>query len=158
MNFVFIIFLTAICGSMIGLYFYNRQKARLDYYYELMGLVNSIISDVRFKQDKLNIVFSNYLPTCKSALTNHITQYLEQQNTNLILSKHVLKKTELPRIERFFSSLGHTDSGTQLLELEGYKQEFEQDLKRVKAHHDKYGTTSIKLGFALGIGLGIMFI
>ncbi|MDR3022318.1 MAG: stage III sporulation protein AB [Clostridiales bacterium] len=159
MNFLFIIFLTAISGTMIGLFFYKRQKARLDYFYDLCGLINVLILDVRFRQDRLHAVMTEYLSDCKSELKNHIELFLSNVGKGeLNFSPNVLKKSELFRVNRFFLSLGRTDSGTQLLELDGYKMEFSQDLSKVKQRHDSYGTLFIKLGFALGLGVGILFV
>jgi len=177
MNFLYIIFLAAIGGTMIGLFFYKKQKARLDYFYDLVGLINSIISDVRFKQDKLVSVMTTYKNNIKSQLRSHIDEYIYSQQSlstanisssqssttyssqsSIKLSLQCLKKTELERVQRFFWSLGRTDADTQILELDGYKNEFEQDRIKTKAHSDRYGTLYLKLGFALGVGVGIMFV
>jgi hypothetical protein len=158
MDIFFVIFLTCVCGAMIGLYFYKRQKARLDYFVDLVGLINNIIVDVRYRQDKLRVVMTEYLQSCKSTLSYNIQQYLAQQDQVLQLSSQTLKKSELMRVQRFFVSLGSSDAGTQLMELDGYKAEFEQDLAKSKAHSDKYGTLYVKLGVALGIGVGILFV
>ena len=143
---------------MIGLFFFKKQKSRLNYFYDLVGLINSIYSDVRFRQDKLSTVMKNYLETCTSQLSLHISEYLSSPKGELQLSRQCLKVTELKRVERFFASLGRTDTNTQILELDGYKAEFDEDLKKAKAHNDKYGSLYLKLGLAVGLGLGIVFV
>jgi hypothetical protein len=158
MNALIIVFLGAAGGAMIGLYYYNRQRARLHYFYDLVSLIDRLISDVRFRQDKLTVVMSEYAATCNSSIMTHLSEYTQCAGGQLTLSRGVLTGPEHARIHKFFASLGYTDSGTQLLELDGHRVEFAGYLDAVKNKHNKYGTVYVKLGLALGIGVGILFV
>ncbi|MCL2599201.1 MAG: stage III sporulation protein AB, partial [Firmicutes bacterium] len=143
-------------GCLVGVYFYKRYKARCQFFVDIVGLIDALMIDVRYKQEGLPSILRDYQTAIKSELLKTISDYLAGRLEN---TKHtILTKQEMHKVKQFFLSLGRLDSDTQLLVLEGYKQEFVVLCSVAKEKFSKYGGTAIKLGFLLGMGVGILFL
>lgn len=156
MSGIIVIFVCGCAGCLIGVFFYKKYKERSAYFTDVVGLIETLVVDVRYRQDGLLMVLNNYKVGLKSDFSSTIESFL---NGNIGEQKiSVLNKIERKRVEKFFASLGRIDSDTQLLLLQGEKEEFTKLSTLAKEKFVKYGSMFIKLGFLLGIGIGILLI
>jgi len=153
-NKIIIIFVCACAGCLVGLFFYKRYKARNLYFADIVELIQTLIVDVRYRQDGLITVLREYQASIKSDFANTIECFLQGNIDSYKLS--LLKKAEIQKVIKFFNSLGKIDSGTQLLILNGQLEKFTKCSNNAKGLFAKYGSTFIKLGFLLGMGFGII--
>jgi len=150
---------SSCAGAMGGLYFSKRVKARAAYYEALVGFINQIISEIKFRKNPIKIIAEEYMKMKVSALNTHLTEYVQSPNpTSLQLSRGVLKPNELERVRLFLESLGTLDSETQILELEAHKEKFSLEAKKTLEHQQKFSGMYVKLGFFAGLALGIIIL
>lgn len=156
-----IICLCVVGCSMVGLKFNKDSAERVRYYENLLLLINNIISTVQFRQESLKSVLLQFTENNKSTLNTTIQEFLKHLDDNAVEfkpSKLKLKPDEMAQISDFFCSLGHSDSETQLFELNAYKNRFEEKKAFYAEKHKKFGGLFLKLSFMLGLALGILII
>lgn len=130
------------------------------YYDSLLAFVRTMQSQVSFRRDSLLCVVQKSCESCDGLMRtqlNEFAAYLSGGDAPK-LSRGSLKADEYDKVCEFFMGLGGSDGDTQLMELSGYRGEFDAMLTRQKERHGKYGGLYIKLGFLAGLAAGIMII
>ena len=151
--------LSMVAGTMGGLILSKRLSRRAEYFDALLNLNNLIISEVKFRKSTTKAILSEFVKTSNSPLNSTLNEYILCGDiSKLTISKGVLTKAEAAEIKKFLLSLGTADSVTQIFELENYKVKFIQMKEAAFEKRKKYGGMYVKLGFLLGIAIGIIII
>ena len=95
----------------------------------------------------------------ESPFSKNLAEFADAPDPKTVrLTKGVLKQAEIPEVQGFLSSLGSLDSDTQIFELEVYKEKFSAASAAAAEKSDKLSAMYIKLGFFLGLALGIVLL
>ena len=125
---LFLLFSVTVLGTVSGLFFSKKLTRRRRYFEELILLINSLISDFRFKQSSVCDLLSSFTG-------NEIKPTVNE-----------------------FSVLGTYDLDTQVFVLDNYKLKAEEFYAAAKDKEERYGKTTVKLGFLLGLAVGIVLL
>lgn len=154
-----IVSLCITAGTMTGAVFSKRLKSRACYFDELLGLVNRIMAEVKFRKNTTKSILTEFCKECTSPLVGHLTEYLNCTDYSALkLSKSILTNDETEEVRKLLLSLGTSDSTTQLFELENSRLKVSQMLVTAEEKRKKLGGTYIKLGFFAGLTLGIIIL
>lgn len=153
-----IIFLCITAATMVGFSLSKKCKQREKYFEEILLLINTLICDMKFRKDSLKILLSGFCAEKNNKLKVNILEYIDyiDSKKELNLSKGNLSVSEFENIKTFFTCLGTSDADTQIYELENYKQRFSDYYTLAKEKNTKYGGLYIKLGFLIGLAIGII--
>lgn len=156
-----IICLSVVSCSMLGLLLNKNSQRRVKYFENFNALILTLISEIKFRQESLKNILSNFNQNNSSDLSVNISEYLDflsGEKKELVLSKNKLTPKELEEVRNFFISLGTSDSDTQLFELDNFKQKFDLIYGEVSGKHKKNGGLYLKLSFLIGLSIGIIII
>ena len=146
-------------GAMTGLFFSKRLKARANYYKALVAFLNHIIAEVKFRRNPIKTVIREFMAFGETPLSKNLSEYLaEADPKNLKLSRGSLKQAELAEVKKLLSGLGASDADTQNFELEAEKAKFTPISETAAQHSAKYAASYVKVGFLLGLALGILIL
>jgi len=128
------------------------------YFKDLLDLTDRLISDIGFLQNPSDQIIKTF--ECKSVhLKKNIAEYLDfVDGKKLNLSLTVLSKRELAAIKDFFERLGTLDLDNQINELSAKRALFLQFYSVCQKRDSSFGKAYIKLGFLMGLAVGIMMI
>ena len=150
--------MAAAAGTMIGLACYKRGAEREKYFNDIVALAVSMICDIRFTQKDIVTLVNNFEPT-SSVMKCHIAEFGQGIATGkIVLSRHGLKESEFAAVNDLFLNLGRFDSETQIFQLEGARDKLKLCGERVAERNKKYGKIQIKLGFMIGLAVGILLL
>lgn len=158
-----IVFCAIVVGTMGGLALQKNQTRRTKYFRDFINLITVIIGEVKFRQAKIKDILSSFQAANQTPISAVITEYLTAMDTNQDLKNFLPAKTKLKDNERelvreFFVSLGTSDCQTEIFMLENFNMRFDEIYQMYEARDKKYGSLYIKLGFFVGLALGIILL
>ena len=152
-----LVIIASAAGTFGGMYLSRRLKTRAGYYAALGAFINHISSEVKFRKNPIKIIVADFLADNETPLSKNLSEYADAPDPiSAVLSRGVLKKTESAEVQKFLSSLGYLDSDTQVCELQLYKEKFAALSSDASEKSKKYAAMYVKLGFFLGLALGIV--
>ena len=150
---------SACSGALVGLFFLKRLKTRAQYFAAVNDFISHVSSEIKFRKNPLKQIVSDFLATNQTPFSKNLTEFnLANSPNELVLSKGVLKKTELEQVRLFLLSLGTLDSETQTLDLELQKEKFASIYEKKAKSKTQYSSMFVKLGFLAGLALGIIIL
>jgi len=151
---------SSVAGSFVGLFFSKRVKKKAAYYDALLDFIAHITSEVKFRKNSVRQICNNFLATSSDTPFNkNLLEFSEASNPfEIVLSRGVLKKSELVEVRQFLASIGTLDSETQIMELELAKEKFSTLSKKNNETKHKFSSMYVKLGFLAGLALGIILL
>ena len=155
---LFLLFSLTVLGTVSGLFFSKKLTRRRRYFEELILLINSLISDFRFKQSSVCDLLSSFTGNEIKPTVNEFIRYAKGEDRELKLSKQELSEREYGFVKEMFSVLGTYDLDTQVFVLDNYKLKAEEFYAAAKDKEERYGKTTVKLGFLLGLAVGIVLL
>ena len=157
--YILVLFTCTLAGTVVGNQIHKKYKVKRVYFEQFLALINLLISDFSFRQSKIKTLISNFEKSVGSEMKIHCNEFIKCiDGEKLTLSKLMLTPEEYTAVENFLSALGGFDLDTQLGQLNAYKVKFNEFYLLSKEREDKYGKPSVKLGFMLGLGCGILIL
>ena len=153
-----IVCLCVTASSMFGLMIVRHKQGRIKYFDSAVRLTEKLISDVSFRRENLVTVLSEFSSEDKSELKKHIDAFIKSPYENPVISGKLLKPEEKRLLKEYFSSLGVTDTQTQISELNSYKSRFEQIYNDENEKFKKSGSLSLKLSVLIGLAVGVLIL
>lgn len=148
--------LSSAGGLFVGLFFSNVLKSKRDFFGELMSFIDSVTSDITFRQDGVQKVACVFQLNCKSKLKGVLEQYVAAPQQYPAMS--FLSKGEKQIVGDFFLHLGKSDILTEKSELENAKRKIGELSVLYKTKCAKQGSMYIKLGLLAGLAVGILML
>lgn len=147
----------AIAGGFIGLAVSRRMSERRKYFEELICLINSLISDFRFRQTTVAELVGAYKGKATERNLGEFAAYAAGEKDALELSRGCLTAREHAFVSELFSEIGTYDLDTQVFVLDNYKQKADEFYSAAREREKKYGAAAVKLGLLAGAAVGLMF-
>lgn len=156
---LFLLVVVAVCSG-IGWKISNRISSRRKYFEDLILLLNTLISDMRFSQTNLSRLLVCACPT-KGKLKVSVDEfllYVDGKTNELTLSKLDLTDREYEFVKEMFSTLGRYDLDSQVYVLTEFKRKAEEFYSACKEEENKKGKASKKLGIMAGLAIGLILL
>ncbi len=131
-----------------------KYKNSFNFYESCLTFCNAFKGDLLYKKSKLE----DFLTLEYSSLDfiKMLKNYIQNQEINDY--PEYLKEDERLDIYNFLSSLGKTDSVSQLEVVDAFKSKFTLKLAEKNLEYKKYYSLSVKLGFVIGVAFMIMVV
>ena len=142
-----LLFMMTVTGTLIGVGLSKRLTGRRRYFEELISLINTLISDFKFKQSSVGILLSNFKAAAVKPAVDEFIAYASGDVKELRLPRQELTEREYNFVTELFSALGTYDLDTQVFVLDNYKLKAEEFYATAKEQECRYGRTYVKLGF-----------
>lgn len=159
---ILVVALCAALGTAAGYIIMKSYKRKTSYMSGLCALIGELKRNISYRRDAAASVAEGFSLSAESGLLKkHIDEYkafVAAKNGELILSRSFLSKDAYSSVCSFFTALGKTDEASQLDELEMYYKDFSERLAKASAESERYGALAVKLGFLLGLGVGVLFL
>lgn len=152
--------LCCAAGTAIGFYMMHSYKRGFVYYDSLVALLVELKQNISFRRDSVASVLGAYVCDSKP-LKKNIDEYLahiSNKSGELAISRGFLTRDAHADVVKLFSRLGGFDGDTQSGDLDMFISRFTALRDKAKEKFDKYGALSVKLGFLIGLGIGILFL
>ena len=151
-----LIALSCAAGLLVGAFFSNALKRKRDLFSELLAFIDSVASDITFRQEGIRSVASNFKSTCKSKLKNVLDEYEQAPDSIPLLS--FLPKNESKVVADFFCGIGKSDLITEKAELSNVRSTVEELNTKYKEKCSTRCAMFLKLGLLAGLALGLLII
>lgn len=156
-------FILAICaavGSVTGFIIMKAYKRKHGYLVGVCDMIGELKRNISFRKDSAVSILGSF-STDSAQLNKNIKEYIEfagAKDGELNISRGFLTASDHAKVRELFRSLGTSDGATQVDRLDEFSNVFNglRDAAAVKS--DKYGALSVKLGFLLGLGVGVLFL
>lgn len=151
---------TTIIGITVGWRYSYKLTQKRKYFESLRNMLSVVTAEISYRQTCISDLLAPYLND-DSLLSTHVSEfisYAKSANTTLELTKSFLNEREHNLVFEVFSLLGRYDLGTQLSILDGQKMRLNDFCRSAEADEQVKGKNSKKLGFLLGLTVGILFL
>ena len=155
---LFLLFLCVAVGTLCGYIVMMSYKKNLSYLDGVCGMIGALKQNLIYKKDSVPLVLGS-LPVSSSQLKKNIEEYIDftaGKSDKRIVSRGFLSKLTFNEVSELFFALGGSDEGTQTAQLDGFTVKFDNMRTEAERKYKKYGSVAVKLGFLLGLGVGIL--
>ena len=159
-NKLFIIAVCAAVGSLSGFMVMKAYKRKLDYLVGVCDMIGELKRNISYRNDSASSVLGAFRadsPHLKKNIDEYIA-FAAAKDGELEISKGFLSSSDHAKVKELFGALGASDGKSQMDRLDEFLNVFGglRDSAAVKS--DKYGALSVKRGFLLGLGVGVLFL
>ncbi len=157
---IFVIFICAAIGTAGGYSVMRAFKRNAAYLENVRAMIGALKRNISYRRDSVASVLGEYAaesPQLKKNIDEYIA-YVGEKDGKLTLSRGFLSAQAYKRVCELFSSLGKSDGGTQIGELEMFEKSFDELCSLASEKYTKYGPLAVKLGFLFGLGVGVLFL
>lgn len=155
---LFLLFLCVAVGTLCGYIVLLSYKKNYSYLDGVCGMISALKQNLIYKKDSVPLVLGG-MPVSSSQLKKNIDEYIDftaGKSDKRITSRGFLSKTAFDEVSELFGALGGSDEGTQTVQLDGFAARFECLRSEAERKYKKYGGVAVRLGFLLGLGLGVL--
>lgn len=147
-----LLFLFSVVGACAGVAACKVLRADRDYFAELVRLTDRLSFGIKCKNESVLEIMG------EAAVGGRLGKQIKAFVSASELPRLGLKKEIYSEVCSFFGALGLSDSAAQTEMLDGYAARFKVYREQYEANYTKYGALSVKLGFAIGLAIGILVI
>lgn len=155
---ILIVFVCAAVGTLAGYLVMLKYKRNSAYLEGVCAMIGELKRNISYRRDTVSSVLGA-LDIDSSLLKKNVSEYIEYAKGNTdkpAVSRGFLNKEAYARVCELFASLGRSDSKTQISELGMFADTFDKLSAKARHKSDKLGAVAVKLGFLLGLGVGIL--
>lgn len=159
-NKLFIIAVCAAVGSLSGFIVLKAYKRKLDYLVGVCDMIGELKRNISYRKDSASSVLGAF-STESLQLKKNIDEYIAfaaAKDGKLEISRGFLSSSDHAKVKELFGSLGVSDGKSQMDRLDEFSNVFSGLRDNAAVKSDKYGALSVKLGFLLGLGVGVLFL
>lgn len=155
---IVVVFLCAAIGTATGYAIMRTYKLKHEYLSELCSVIAELKHDVSYRCDGVVSVMRKSNIKNK-LLCKNIGEYIsfaEGKADGPHVSKGYLNDDAYKLSGDFFSSVGRSDGKSQMEELKMFGEKCTALCAVAEEKSKKIGVASVKLGFLIGLGIGIL--
>ncbi|MDE7463697.1 MAG: stage III sporulation protein AB [Clostridiales bacterium] len=159
-NKLFIIAICAAVGAATGFIIMKMYKRKHEYLVGVCDMIGELKRNISYRKDSAASVLSGFA-TDSAQLKKNIGEYIaytEAKDGELDISRGFLTTGDHAKIKELFGALGTSDGASQMDRLDSFTTLFSELRDKAAEKSDKYGALSVKLGFLLGLGVGVLFL
>lgn len=158
MGSVFLMFVSAAVGTFCGYMILLSYKRHYSYLDEMCTVISALKQNLSYKKDSVPVVLGG-LNIGNAQLKKNIQEYINfasGQSINKDISRGFLPQTTFDSTKELFDSIGNSDEGTQGARLDAHLSRFEKLRAAAEKKYKDIGGVAVKLGFLLGLGVGVL--
>ncbi|MDE6402068.1 MAG: stage III sporulation protein AB [Clostridiales bacterium] len=155
---ILIVFICVAVGTAAGYVVMCVYKRNFVYLDGVCKLLNELKHNIAYRRDAAASVLGAAIidsPQLKKNVDEYIA-FTAGKADKPIISRGFLSAETHAHVCEWLSSLGKSDGVTQIDELEMYGKKFGELRSVAEAKCKKQGAVAVKLGFLLGLGVGIL--
>lgn len=159
-NKLFIMAVCAAVGAAAGFIVMKTYKRRLAYLTGVCNMIGELKRNISYRKDSAASILGAF-DTDSAQLKKNISEYIaytEAKDGALDISRGFLSGDDHAKVKEFFGALGTSDGASQMDRLDAFSAMFTVLRDKAAEKSDKYGALSVKLGFLLGLGVGVLFL
>lgn len=153
-----IVFACAAGGLFCGYTVLLTYKKSFAYLSDVCMMISELRHNLSYRNDPVPDVLrrlSYGSPQLKRNIAEYV-DYIDGKTDTFDLGKGYLSKATYAEVAELFGALGMSDGKTQSDMLSAYSSKFEERRAEAEKKYNKYGAVAVKLGFLLGLGVGIL--
>lgn len=155
---ILIIFICAAVGTAAGYLVMKSYRRNFAYLDGVCKLIGELKRNISYRRDVASSVLGA-LDIESAQLKKNVEEYIafaggKDEKPNI--SRGFLPLEVYTRVCDLFCSLGKSDGSSQLDELNMFGDAFKSMRDGAEQKCKKYGTIAVKLGFLLGLGVGVL--
>lgn len=155
---LFLLFLCAAIGTFCGYMILLSYKKNYSYLDGVCNMINALKQNLSYKKDAVPIVLSG-LKVGSSQLQKNIREYIGfigGQSDVRTISRGFLPQSTYDGVTDLFDAIGGSDEHSQNARLDALSLRFEKLREEAERKYKNLGTVAVKLGFLIGLGVGIL--
>lgn len=155
---ILIVFVCTAVGTLVGFLIMLRYKRNSAYFEGICAVISELKRNISYRRDSASQVLGG-MNIESAQLKKNVGEYIEYAkgtSDKPTISRGFLSEEAYSRVCELFGSLGRADSATQIRELDMFSETFGKLSAAAKQKSDKLGAVAVKIGFLLGLGVGIL--
>lgn len=155
---ILIVFICTAVGTAAGYFVMCVYKRNFDYLDGVCKLLNELKRNISYRRDAAASVLGA-AAIDSAQLKKNVAEYITYTGGKAdkpTLSRGFLSAETYARVCELFYSLGKSDGNSQLDELEMFLKTFGDLRAAAETKCKKQGAVAVKLGFLLGLGVGVL--
>ncbi len=155
-----LLFLFMGMGTFCGYAVMLSMRRRYTYLNGVCKIIGDIKRNVAYRKDSLSGMLAGV--DCESAQlkknVEEFIQYVDGKADKPQFSRGFLPKDIYDKAVDLFTSIGKSDGPTQIEQLTVFEKDFSKLCAESKKKYTDLGGVAVKLGFLLGLGVGILIL
>ncbi|MCH5155555.1 MAG: hypothetical protein J1F69_03025 [Clostridiales bacterium] len=157
---LFLLFVCAAGGTFCGYMILFSYKRNYLYLQDVCGMISALKQNLSYKKDSVPVVLSG-LNVNSAQLKKNIQEYIDftrGQSDKREVSRGFLPQATFDGVKDLFEAIGGSDEHSQNTRLEALSARFEKLRETAENKYKNMGAVAVKLGFLIGLGVGILAI
>ena len=153
-----ILFLSAAVGTFCGYMVLLSHKRNYSYLSGVCDMLSALKQNLAYKKDTVPIVLGG-LTVANAQLKKNIDEYVAftlGQSDKHEVSRGFLPQSTYDGVTDLFAAIGASDESSQGLRLDALILRFDKLHADAERKYTKYGSVAVKLGFLVGLGVGVL--
>ena len=155
---IFIVFLCAAIGVATGYAVMRSYKRNYEYLDGVCALIAELKRNIAYRRDGAVSVL-RAMEIKSRQLEKNVGEYVAFAGGKADkpdISRGILSAEVYERTREFFASIGRSDGQSQINELDMFGERFIGLRDAAETKYKKLGGVAVKLGFLIGLGVGIL--
>ncbi|MDE6618423.1 MAG: hypothetical protein K2K13_05315 [Clostridiales bacterium] len=155
---LFILFLCVAAGTFCGYMILLSYKKNYSYLDGVCGMISALKQNLSYKKDAVSVVLSG-LKVGSTQLQKNIKEYIGfvgGQSEGHAISRGFLPQSTYDGITDLFEAIGGSDESSQNARLDALSLRFEKLRADAEQKYKSMGAVAVKLGFLIGLGVGVL--
>lgn len=155
---LFIMFLSVAVGTFCGYLVLLSYKRNYSYLGGVCDMLSALKQNLAYKKDTVPAVLSG-LTVTNAQLKKNIDEYISYtlgQSDKHEVSRGFLPQPTFDGVTDLFAAIGNSDESSQSTRLDALADRFDKLRAEAERKYTKYGSVAVKLGFLIGLGVGVL--
>ncbi|MDE7164817.1 MAG: hypothetical protein K2O04_05300 [Clostridiales bacterium] len=153
-----IVFLSVAVGTLCGYIVFLSYKRNYTYLGGVCDMLSALKQNLAYKKDTVPVVLSG-MTISNALLKKNIDEYIAYtagQSDKREVSRGFLPQSTFDGVNDLFAAIGGSDENSQSARLDALELRFDKLLADAERKYTKYGSVAVKLGFLVGLGVGVL--
>ncbi len=155
---LFLLFLCVAAGTFCGYMILLSYKKNYSYLDGVCGMISALKQNLSYKKDAVPVVLG-CLKVSSAQLQKNINEYIGfvgGQSDKRVISRGFLPQSTYDGVTDLFEAIGGSDESSQNARLDALSLRFSKLRAEAERKYKGMGAVAVKLGFLIGLGVGVL--